>query len=312
MDEVSSLIVQLPVPTRMEGQDIVELELRSEKHGPFYHIFSFRINSGPRHCACLAIGEERSRVLERDFWNLKRLKDINPNAIPTPFVFERSYIKNRPVAVAVLEWMEGYYELHYNRSTGRLSAELWTGTENKVLDQKDCFLFHKQVSKILASLFHMETTQRVSAWSHITGDFLLSLDGRSNQRVRLCTIRSYKPYSQLPHGDLGRLYGVLLFLLENSLINRLDREKGVGPLLWLGKDVLNAHLEGFIEGIKVRSIVKDIFQLLKIMEIEEICTLTDAAFIEMDLDPIATDFIYNHLFEHSRDLKETVLDYLKV
>jgi hypothetical protein len=69
--------------------------------------------------------------------------------------------------------------------------------------------------------------------------------------VRLVTARQYAP--MLERSDGVSVRDALLFFLFNlSVRMRLDRLDGVGPVAWADDDCVDATLDGFVEGLRIK------------------------------------------------------------
>jgi hypothetical protein len=69
--------------------------------------------------------------------------------------------------------------------------------------------------------------------------------------VRLVTARQYAPMLERSKGISVR-EGLLFFLLNLSLRMRIDRLDGVGALAWADDDCVDATLEGFWQGLRIK------------------------------------------------------------
>ena len=111
---------------------------------------------------------------------------------------------------------------------------------------------YRQVARILTTAYNFYTFEQISAWHHAAGDFILKPIDTHGVDLRLITIREYAPLIDNPDPDPAALVeGLLLFLINLSIRNRLDRLEGTGELAWADDYALQGTLGGFFDGLEV-------------------------------------------------------------
>jgi len=98
--------------------------------------------------------------------------------------------------------------------------------------------------------YNLETFEQIFPWHHAAGDFVVKVQKESID-VRLVTARQYAPMLDRSEG-VSVHEGLLFFLLNLSVRMRLDRLDGVGAVAWADDDCVDATLEGFVEGLRIK------------------------------------------------------------
>ena len=124
-------------------------------------------------------------------------------------------------------------------------------------DQGNCFLSERQVwqtysqaAMILTLYYDTETFEQIFPWHHAAGDFVVRAQENSLD-VRLVTARQYAPMMEPPE-KVSIHEGLLFFLLNLSVRMRLDRLDGVGEVAWADDECMDATLEGFLGGLRIK------------------------------------------------------------
>jgi hypothetical protein len=281
------------------------LVIKSEKHGPFYHIFSIGDLWRSLFCVSIAHTSQGKNTLKEDFYNLKALRDKIGPFIPRCYGLREITLdgSTEPLLMGVFEWLDGYHELHACKAGETLYFELWSPAGYQALSQKDVLNFFKNTSKILFLCCSPDTHERLSPWTHITGDFVFNPDSTNPYQVKLTTVRGLRVWANLPSDPhLRSVYAALLWLLETLLINRVDRERGVGELLLLPPFVLKATLEVILDECQRYQAFCTAYALLKHMDLEELRTLYEIVLDELDLNSEVERFLRDKIQDHLQDL----------
>ena len=287
-------------------QELVPLVIKSEKHGPFYHVFSMGDLSRSWLCIVLACHQQGKATLREDFCNFHALGAKGIPFFPKCYALRELHVKGscETLLMGILEWLDGYYEVHASKEGGILRFELWRPNGYRYLSYHETIRFYEGALKILFSCYNPSTQERLSPWTHITGDFVFNPDPMNPYPVKLTTARGLKVWSDLPsEPELRFIYAGLLWLLETLLINRVDRERGIGKLLFLPPYVLKATLEAFLdECIRFNQPFFTALSLLKDMNFEDLITLYRIVLDELELGHDVENFLKGKIADHIQDL----------
>ncbi len=239
--------------------DIREIQIRLEKHGAFYHPFRVTLVLSDRslHLAVnIAVSEAGRRGIQDEFHRLRR---FDTDRIPRVFAFDRVRLDaQRRLPLFLAEWFEDHHEFHLCRDPrdGSCKPALWLGGDRNpvFLTEGQARAAYRGVAAILTGFYGLATTERVTSWHHAAGDFVLHLLDEDHVDVRLITLRDYRPMMANPTSDPETaLDALVVFLLDLSIRNRLDRLDGVGEIAWAEGDVVEATIEGFAQALRSRS-----------------------------------------------------------
>ena len=150
------------------------------------------------------------------------------------------------------EWFSGFNEFHIHSidHDGNCRIEVWDQAKgNYFLSEKQAYELYRQTALIHTCYHDVETFEQIHPWHHAAGDFVLKIDD-GRPVVKLITIRGYHPIVRNDEKDLGSmLEALLIFLMDLSMKNRIDRFKGVGDLAWGNEIYVMATIDGFFEGL---------------------------------------------------------------
>ncbi len=299
--------------------DIDRILIYAEKHGSDYHpakievVLPDTIAAFVMNVAVTARGKAR---LSREF---EVLQDLN-RRYDFPYL-PRTYFQDEaslpPMFMFLADWFEGYYEFHLSvdPKSGSERIALWdAGGGHLYLSDSQTREIYRQAAMILTRYYDVETFEQIFPWHHAAGDFVVKAEGRSLE-VKLITARQYTP--MLDSSEGVTVHDALLFFLLNlSLRMRLDRLDGVGAVAWANDGCVQATLEGFMEGLRIKeqrgvipggfldAFIRDI----KPFSVEELSrgfhTLVDAC------DQSAPDIpvLRNHLEKHTSKFYSTLQD----
>ena len=254
---------------RQLGRDVsvVEIEeilIYAEKHGSDYHPARIEVMIGGVYAVFVmnvAITTRGKAWLCREFEVLQRLnrKHDFPFLPRTYFQGETAYQPGQPeetdasMLMFLADWFQGYHEFH-------LSIDKEDGSQRLVLWDADKGYYHiswsraletySKAAMILTLYYDVGTFEQIFPWHHAAGDFVAKVQEGSLD-VRLVTARQYAPMVGRSEGVSAR-EALLLFLLNLCVRMRLDRLDGDGPLAWADDGCVDATLEGFLEGLRIK------------------------------------------------------------
>lgn len=277
-----------------------EMVLRAEKHGALYHPASVEMAfPGGRAftCGVLAAATPLARmILESEAGHLNRLRERLAEPL-LPRVHATDL--DGPLALALVEWFAGFHEFHVDK-TG--AVQLWEyGAGLRPLSAAQVRDLYGRAAEILGRCFDPGDGGRVSPWRHAAGDFVARA-GDQGMAVRLTTVRDFGPAREGPHDPLAAAAG---FVLETTLLMRLDRVDGVGEPAWLSRDCLEGAVEGVFAGLARQSdqaaaLAADVRAALAAFTPEDLAAALAGA--AGDCGPFYQDLLAARLPEHAREL----------
>ena len=234
--------------------DIEEILIYAEKHGSDYH--PARIEVMVRGvCAAfvmnVAVTAGGKAWLCREFEVLQFLK----GKYDFPFL-PRTYFQGEAFLPSMLmflaDWFQGYHEFHLSMDEdGSRKLVLWDNEKNHCyLSRPQVRRVYSQAARILTLYYDVETFEQIFPWHHAAGDFVVKTQKKSLV-VRLVTARQYAPMLERSEG-VSAHEALLFFLLNLSVRMRLDRLDGVGAVAWADDECVDATLEGFVEGLRIK------------------------------------------------------------
>ena len=304
---------------------IREILIRSEKHGGFYHIASAEVilSRGRKKFAIVsALSNKGKASLHHEFETLQALNKV----FDFPYL-PKVHIKDEgelwgdlgieTMTMVLQEWFEGYHEWHLApKSPGVQGIVVWdldTGYR-EISREKSAGIFH-QISKILTLYYNPHSFQRIHSWHHGSGDFIVRIDG-PDLDVKLTTIRGYEPILDFKNEGEGNSWtALILFFLDLTIRMRIDRLDGVGDLVWAEDFVLNATVEGFLEGLEILETQgrfplgkpRDILTLIKVFSEEEWLRLADILLDDYSKNHHQeVPVILGHMERHVARLNQTI------
>jgi len=235
--------------------DIEEILIYAEKHGSDYHPARVEVMVGGicaqfvMNVAITARGKVR---LCREFEVLQHLN----GKYDFPFL-PRTYFQGEAVLPSMLmflaDWFQEYNEFHISmdKEDGFQKLVLWDTEKNPChLSRSQAWQIYSQAARILTLYYDIETFGQIFPWHHAAGDFVVKAQEKSLD-VRLVTARQYAPMLERSEG-VSVHEALLLFLLNLSVRMRLDRLDGVGAVAWADDECVDATLEGFVEGLRIK------------------------------------------------------------
>lgn len=238
------------------ASDIEEILIYAEKHGSDYHPGRIEVMVGGvcatfvMNVAVTSRGEAR---LCREFEVLEHLN----SKYDFPFL-PRTYFQGEALLPSMLmflaDWFHGYHEFHLSMDeNGSRKLVLWDTEKNpRHLSRSQAWQIYHQAARILVLYYDIETFEQIFPWHHAAGDFVVKAQEKSLD-VKLVTARQYAPMLERSEG-VSVHEALLFFLLNLSIRMRLDRLDGVGAIAWADDDCVDATLEGFMEGLRIKQV----------------------------------------------------------
>lgn len=277
----------------ISASDIEEILIYAEKHGSDYHPGRIEVMVGGV-CATfvmnVAVTSRGKARLCREFEVLEHLNSkYDFPFLPRTYFQGEALLPSMLMFLA--DWFQGYHEFHLSMDeNGSRKLVLWDTEKNPChLSRLQAWQIYHQAARILALYYDIETFEQIFPWHHAAGDFVVKAQkvtvntppprpspargeegaiscgrgsgggvrGRFPQKksidVRLVTARQYAPMLERSEG-VSVHEALLFFLLNLSLRMRLDRLDGVGAIAWADDDCVDATLEGFMEGLRIKQV----------------------------------------------------------
>jgi hypothetical protein len=243
-------------------KEIDVLEIRTEKHGAFYHVARVDVGvSGQKvpFAVNVAATPKAREQLVRDFRLMKIItKRYNNKFIPDVYFKGAGCYREegKPLKwlhMFVAEWFLDFHEFHLSRddASGSIRMLLWDHDKGwRYLSQEQCFALYRQIARILTLYYDYNNFKQVYPWHHAAGDFVLK-EERGKVDVRLITIRDYAAVVDFTsRKKAAKLLGLILFFLHLTIQMRIDRLDGVGQVVWAEDLCLEGTVAGFFAGLE--------------------------------------------------------------
>ena len=243
---------------RIVPADIKSIHIHLEKHGAFYHpsrieviLDAFRLN----FVLNVAVSEVGQRNLSREFNLIRHLnRKFKWPYLPKVYGLEAIETKNGTLKLPMFlgEWFDGFFEFHITTNHfDRNRILLWNPRKGNIEIPEDMApLIYEKTAEILTCYYDPCTFEQIHPWSHAAGDFIVRLNN-NDMEMRLISVRNYVPIVNHEEPDARSiLESLLVFLLNLSIQNRLDRSGGVGDMVWAEDFAVQATLRGFFSGLK--------------------------------------------------------------
>lgn len=236
---------------------IEKISIIAEKHGEFYHParLSVTVEGVTRQFVLnVAVSETGKRFIQKETELINKLsQDGSHHYLPRVFGFGKAPVPGRQPELLVFlgDWFEGYHEFHITESIETTTmVVVWNPVNgNFYLSDDKKHELYRQTARILTSYYNPETFEQIFPWHHAAGDFVLKIQA-DQLSVRLISVRGYQALVNNTERDpLSVLEALLVFLLNLSIRNRLDRTDGVGEIVWADDFVVAATIDGFFEAL---------------------------------------------------------------
>jgi len=246
--------------------DIREIKICLEKHGEFYHPARIETFAGHQNISFVlnvAVSEAGIRLIHEEYHHLKKLGDeFSPSFLPRVYGYGQiRSVGNRRIHMFLGQWFEGYSEFHVSKDPvdNKYKILVWNDPKSRsFLSPQKAAEIYRQMARILAYYYNVETFEQISAWHLAAGDFVVRLDS-AGLDAKLITVRRYAPLFHNPI-DLKNtennvelfLQALLIFFLNLAIRIRLDRLDGVGDVVWTNKLAVQSTLAGFLEALALK------------------------------------------------------------
>ena len=239
----------------VEITEIESILISLEKHGPFYHPIKITANLKKEEPVFFvlngAVSDMGLAVIESEYQNLKELNIGNQNSKAfIPEVYGMGFVESGKgkIGFFLAEWFDNFEEFHVVRADNKNK----TGILNKdgsfsFISDSESYAIYEKASEILTLYYDITSLKQIFPWHHAAGDFVVRTD-KNEIDVRLITVRGYGALMELD--DNNYMLGLFFFFLNLSLRMRIDRNKGTKEYVFLDEIVVQACVNGFINGLK--------------------------------------------------------------
>ena len=236
---------------RLSKNRIKSLIVRSEKHGAYYHVASVEtVNTeGEKKKFAVLVGMSDSGLhLRKEYRLIRRLRkrESGKRFLPEYFIMEEVGVKEERICLVLAEWLDGYYEWHI---TGDGDVLIWDMDNGYHLASPEQRLsMYERSAYILTCFFDPATFYHIYPWHHSAGDFVVKF--KNGVGMKLTSVRDYramvKPNMQY---DIALITSLVYFFLNMSIKMRLDKENGIGKVLFAPDDIMGSIIKGFFSGM---------------------------------------------------------------
>jgi hypothetical protein len=277
---------------RMTADLISRLEIRCEKVGTLYHVarITFGSEGAPmRMAVATAVTGEAIRCMGKEVLHLRLLTDkYQLTSLPKVF-FKGDTVCHTPqgdftLSHVIQEWFEDYHEWHLTRNQDGKGQRLiiWDQTRGyHSASAREHHEIFRQAARILTLSYDIQSFRQIYPWHHAAGDFIVKSSDQ-NVDVKLTTVRGYDPvlvFRKEEKWDPWKAF--IIFFLNLTIKMRLDREDGVGDVMWADEPCVSATVQGFLDGLLIMEAegrlhlgkTDDIIALLKTFTAEEFLSL---------------------------------------
>ncbi|MBU4186351.1 MAG: hypothetical protein KKI12_04315 [Proteobacteria bacterium] len=255
----------------IKPEEIKEIRIYLEKHGEFYHparIETYINRSRILFVLNVAISNTGKNYIKKEFEILNKLNnEFSFSFIPKVYSQGKIGIKNKDFEISMFlgEWFEGFNEFHISQNKHKqdktdssIKIVVWDHEKgNFFLSPDETLELYSRVAMILTCYYNAETFEQIFPWHHAAGDFVIKLQN-NNMELKLITVRQYASMFRHTSGTEKNnkdstvyfmLEGMLVFFLNLSIRNRLDRLDGVGEIVWSDNIAVEGTLKGFLKGL---------------------------------------------------------------
>ena len=244
-------------------EQINEIKISLEKHGPFYHpskIEAVTENSAIPFVLNVAVSKIGIECIHKEYFTLKKLNSEFPNSFIPAVYGQGDFIgrNNLQIGMFLGEWFEGYSEFHISKdpSDGKEKIMIWDNLNGCMFVSADkATEIYRQASMIMTCFYNVYTFEQIFPWHHAAGDFIVKQTDNALE-VKLITARQYAPLyeTDTQNRNLDSIFeGLLIFLIVLSIRMRLDRIDGTGNIVWADNLSIEGTIKGFREAIKIKT-----------------------------------------------------------
>jgi hypothetical protein len=282
-----------------------------EKHGEFYHPARIDILIYERSISLalnVAVTPAGRDCMTSEVAALGRVAQrLPPGNVPT--VYGHAEVpgpNNLTMPMFLADWFSGFHEFHLsiNPRDGRQGVVVWdTQNEPFYLSDQQQVDVYRQVAFLLTRAYDPDTTRQIYPWHHAAGDFVMRVSGAA-VGLRLISVRQYAPTLAVDGNgmnDEARLMALLVFFLNLTLRNRIDRLDGTGDMVWAGSRAVAATVRGAIEALPmaIKRPFDEFLNSYAVSELMEVLRMVADRYILM---PMEKDVIRAHLASHGEQL----------
>jgi len=247
----------------MSHEQINEIKISLEKHGPFYHPSKIEVvtaNSVIPFVLNIAVSKTGIECVHKEYNTLKKLNSEFSNSFIPAVYSQGDFIgrENLQIGMFLGEWFEGYREFHISKdpSDGKEKILIWENLNINLFISKDKAIeIYRQASMIMTCFYNVNTFEQIFPWHHAAGDFVVKHTGDALD-VKLITVRQYAALyeTDTQNSNLDSIFeGLIIFLIVLSIRMRLDRIDGTGDIVWADNISVEGTIKGFREGIKIKT-----------------------------------------------------------
>lgn len=327
-DTLTSILKEeLHLPTDSLA-NITDIEIRSEKHGAFYHIASITLiglGKRVRFAVTTALEDGAKASLADEFCILQQLAKIEPEFLPEVYCQKiipwQTGNKAEEFLMVAGEWLDSYHEWHLSNDAadGRQKILIWDYDRGcRYLTGRESYELLHQAAFILTCYYDQASFRQIYPWHHAAGDFVVNVQPHGLS-VKLITARQHETLVHFAEEEeADQLVAAIHFLLNLVLRMRLDRLDGVGPPAWFAGYAVDSAVAGFFAGLGKSAAAKRLLvepaAFLEIMQsftVQEIYDMYESL-LEIYVGEDQDDFrlIQEKLHEHAVQLHETLTNYL--
>jgi hypothetical protein len=302
-------------------EEIEEIVVRYEKYGTLYQICSIDVSAGgdySRLCANVAFSEKARLTLTREFDLMAQLEEKEgPGFLPRVYKKDRIDVekagRRESILAALLEWFEDYEEWHFKQYDGSTRAFLWDMRGGyRFLSQAQTFDIVSQATYILTLYYDVLSSRRITPWHHGGGDFIVRAS-ETCVDLKLITSRGYDPirFSE----DESTLDALCNFCIETITKMRLDKWEGMGGSEWADRFALEAALQGFFKGLKVKEARGEmeglsaaaVLQRLKSFNVDQLRSLVKRQFVDAKGEDLSDYMaVHRNLDAHASEIYSAI------
>ncbi|UCD79773.1 MAG: hypothetical protein JSW26_31055 [Desulfobacterales bacterium] len=267
--ELISRAIEEQIPPEMKPTQIRNIRICLEKHGAFYHPAHLQVFTQHQMISFVlnvAVSESGMRHISDEYHYIRKLNnEFRHSFLPQVYgIGEISSAGNRKISMFLGQWFEDYHEFHLSRNPANdmIQIAVWHPRKCLFLTFEQAQELYRQVARILAYYYNVETFSQIFPWHHAAGDFTVRLEN-ADLDAKLITVRRYTPFfsnvqalESTAGGPELILQALLIFFLNLSIRTRLDRLDGVGDMVWADRSVVGPTVTGFMEGLALKSPVQ--------------------------------------------------------
>jgi hypothetical protein len=330
--ELISRAIDERLGPQIKPAPIRKIQVNLEKHGEFYHPSHLLVLTRQGEISFVlnvAVSETGLRHITDEYNYLQKLNnEFTHSFLPEVYgIDEGVSAGNRRIGMFLGQWFEGYHEFHLSRNPtdGTHRIAVWHPGRSRVyLSPEQTQDLYRQVARILAYYYNVETFCQIFPWHHAAGDFIVRVED-ADLDVKLITVRSYMPLLNPPDSAEDStaspeliLQALLIFFLSLSIRTRLDRLEGVGDLAWADASVVGPTLTGFMEGLALKPPVRSMpdriercfHYYLSVCTRQDLCELIHGIANTHNPDSFEYRVLHHNIDEHIETLSGAVQSFI--